>query len=283
MVLRCHRPGYRAPDETRSELLFLRALPDLPELAVPRPVATHDGELLVLIPVMGKAAQPTIHCDLLAYLDGSVYRPGNGLGRRRAQRLGVALGTLHRQAETFVPPPGFRLPAWDAEGMFTASSPFRPGPLDEIFKADDRRLFEELAMAVRDVFQQLGQKTNESGIIHADFILGNCQWQGRTVQILDFDDCGWRYFLYDLAPLLGNFADYPQGRALRRAFLEGYRTVRPLPAVHEQYLDLLIAARHATSCLWVAGCHRNGGLGPEPAEHIAYRMSEIRRILGEIL
>ena len=79
--------------------------------------------------------------------------------------------------------------------------------------------------------------------------------------------------------MLGNFKDYVHYLALLRAFLDGYRSVRRLPREQEGYLDLLIAARHATQCLWVAGLRRNGGLGPDPAEHIAYRMGEVRNYL----
>ncbi|HVX47179.1 MAG TPA: hypothetical protein VHC49_25030 [Mycobacteriales bacterium] len=77
--------------------------------------------------------------------------------------------------------------------------------------------------------------------------------------ILDFDDCGMGSYLYDLCPMLGNLAgqpgdtynpDYP---ALRDALLDGYRTVRPLPAEWERHLPVLMAARNANHCFWTAG------------------------------
>ena len=66
-------------------------------------------------------------------------------------------------------------------------------------------------------------------MIHADFILGNCHFRGHTPGVLDFDDCGWGHFLYDLAPLLGNLSDADRFLILARAFLAGYRRVRALP------------------------------------------------------
>jgi Ser/Thr protein kinase RdoA (MazF antagonist) len=67
-------------------------------------------------------------------------------------------------------------------------------------------------------------------VIHADYILGNCRFRGRTPGVLDFDDCGWGYFLYDLAPLLGNLSDSDGFPSLARAFLAGYRRAGALPA-----------------------------------------------------
>ena len=87
-----------------------------------------------------------------------------------------------------------------------------------------------------------------------------------------------------MCPLLGNFRDYPHYPALKRAFLAGYRSVRPLPKEYEAYIPLLIATRHATSALWAAGRIRHGGLAPDEAQrmlgHIAYRMGEMRACLA---
>ncbi len=106
----------------------------------------------------------------------------------------------------------------------------------------------------------------------------NCQFAHERVQVLDFDDCGFGYFLYDMCPLLGNLKTSAQYTTLLRAFLAGYRSVRPLDPAHEAHLDLLIAARHATIILWAAGMQRNGDMSPQDlAGHIAYRMQEVRR------
>jgi Ser/Thr protein kinase RdoA (MazF antagonist) len=91
-------------------------------------------------------------------------------------------------------------------------------------------------------------------------------------------------FLYDLAPLLGNLSDSARFRVLARAFLEGYRRVRALPAGAEADLPVLMAARHAASCLWAAGLARHGsGVGAsavDPGRHITVRLAEMRRCLA---
>ena len=65
------------------------------------------------------------------------------------------------------------------------------------------------------------------------------------VRIIDFDDCGFGYFLYDIAALLDRIEwreDYPR---LRTAMLEGYREQRSLSANHEALLDLFLLVRWA--------------------------------------
>jgi Ser/Thr protein kinase RdoA (MazF antagonist) len=154
--------------------------------------------------------------------------------------------------------------------------------------ADERieRLHEvarRLHARLQDVFRTLGDGRDQFGVIHADFILGNCLFHGHRVRVLDFDDCGWGYFLYDMAPLIGNLKDFDRDGSLVRAFLAGYRSVRSLPCEREQYIDLLVAVRDAAAALWAAGHVCTGDFSPDQrrsmTESIAHRMDEVQRYL----
>jgi Ser/Thr protein kinase RdoA (MazF antagonist) len=288
-ALRVHRPRFRTPAQTRSELRFLEALDE--ELRgtgtkVPRPVPARDGELVVEVGLPDRGGRTTAsrHCDLLTWVEGRVFRPSRGLGQRGVHAIGEALGRLHNFAERFQPPPGFELPRWDADAMFTEASPFRPGRLDAVMSPDDWRLFQHVAERTRATFDALDRAGAPQGIVHFDFILLNCHLvrrrRGWEVGVIDFDDLGWGYFLYDLCPLLDNLADYPHYRAMRRAFLDGYRSVRPLPHALEAHVPILMAARHAAACAWVLGVQGTSEAAPPAAEHIAIRMELIRERLA---
>jgi Ser/Thr protein kinase RdoA (MazF antagonist) len=280
LVLRVHRPEFRTVAQTRTELEFLehaRHTLRATRVTVPQPVRTRGGELVV-------ECGGSRHCDLLTWVDGRVLRPGRGLGPRGAHDLGEALGRLHAFADVFQPPDGFGLPRWDADGMFTPASPFGPGRLDEVLSPEDLRLFREVEERTRATFAALDRKGGAVGIVHFDFILLNCHLlrraDGWQVGVIDFDDLGWGYFLYDLCPLLGNLFEFPHYLTMREAFLGGYRTVRRLPRDLEVHLPVLMAARHAAACVWLLGLHRTAGRGPPLAEHIAYRMEQIRHCLA---
>ena len=279
LVLRVHRPEYRTASHVRSELQFLQALAgDLrgTPIAVPRPVARRDGDLLV---------EGARHCDLLTWIDGRELKPGRGLGPRSTFLLGEALGRLHDAVRRFERPPGFELPTWDAQTMFSAASPFRPGPVDEFLAPEAWALFRDVAERTGAVFAELGGDAEQWGIVHKDFILVNCRFRrgarGWALGVLDFDDLGWGYYLYDLAPLLGNLADFPDSYPrLRRAFLAGYRSVRPLPPRRERHLPTLMAARHAVTLTWLAAKHRRGETDLALDRHVEYRVAAMRDCLA---
>jgi Ser/Thr protein kinase RdoA (MazF antagonist) len=285
-ALRVHRPHYRRLEHIHSELTFLSAVHA--ELAasavrVPKPVTAENGALTVTVTLPGN--DTTLHCDLLTWVDGRVHRPGTGLGPKAVHQTGRTLAHLHNAAETFTPPKEFQLPTWNHRALFTEDSHYRPGPFRDMLDAADRSDFDTVADQTAQILDRLGHSPNAFGIVHHDFILLNCHPKrtphGWSIGVIDFDETGWGHYLADLGPIMGNLSDYPHFRALRTAFLDGYRSVRALPTHLEAHLPVLMAARHAAQCLWAAGLvHSNGSDELDTAEHIAYRMWEIRRCLA---
>jgi Ser/Thr protein kinase RdoA (MazF antagonist) len=279
-ALRLHRPGYRTTAQIRSELQFVQYVAEQCAedslLDVPCPIRTRNGELVV---TAGDAL-----LDLTAWVEGDVLVPGKGLTADAVSGLGRALASLHNLAARYRPPDGFELPRWDADGMFL-TSPYRPDiAIADLLEPRDLDLYQEIAERTRTIFAALD--ADARGIIHGDYILGNCYLQPAgsdwQVAVFDFDDCGWGYFLYDLCPLLGNLAGYPgtvpdnpDYPLLRDAFLAGYRTKRPLPVDLEQHLPTLMAARNANHCLLTA----RYDVSPTPVEDAAWRMRLARQCL----
>lgn len=218
----------------------------------------------------------------MTWVDGAVYRPTTGLGPAGCRALGHALGNLHTAAQTV--PLVEELPRWDAAALTSESSPLRPGPLDEIFSTSEVELLRDVEGRATEAFARLAEFEESRGLIHADFILGNCLLRRRgakwSVGVIDLDDCGMGYFAYDVATLADNLADFPGAARNIGAFLDGYRMARRLPPTVECELPVLMAARHAASCLWAAAVIRRGAPPQEYRVLIAGRIEQIRRRLA---
>jgi Ser/Thr protein kinase RdoA (MazF antagonist) len=107
-------------------------------------------------------------------------------------------------------------PHW---GAFWEHPSFTPGER-RLVLATRRRLAEQLRALSRD--------REAFGVIHADLHPGNILIDGERLAVIDFDDAAWGWYAYDIAVVLVNYQDGPDLAAFERAYLDGYRGVRPV-------------------------------------------------------
>jgi Ser/Thr protein kinase RdoA (MazF antagonist) len=122
------------------------------------------------------------------------------------------------------------------------------------------------------VMTQLGDGADQAGLIHADLHLDNALFWRGDVRVIDFDDCGFGYWLYDIAVSLWELRrrdDYGQFRA---ALINGYTQHRPLPPGGLAHLDDFIATREVAFGLWDSGSAQ-----VHPAFH-----ADLPQVLGNI-
>jgi Ser/Thr protein kinase RdoA (MazF antagonist) len=272
-ALRIHRPGYRPPQQIRSELTFVAALAERSEVVVPHPVRARSGDVVAFIEAGGEVR----YASVVTWLDGAVRRPGHGAGRATLFRIGQALGRIHRFSETFDPPDSFELPTWDIATLFDAER------LRLIESTSHRQLVDQVVLRAGDLFAELIRTPGTYGVLHHDFILLNCLHSRRQTAVIDFDDCGWGFYLQDLGGLLGNLKDYRSYRELRGWFVDGYESVRPFPSADEQDLELMIALRHCTTVLWLLERRAVGAMPVDLFErNVTYRIEEIESSIAKL-
>jgi Ser/Thr protein kinase RdoA (MazF antagonist) len=250
-LLRVHGEGYQTAATIRSECLWLKALQHEAKLVVPDPVLTPDGQFCLSIHIPG-VPTPRL-CSLLRWIPGRRYY--RQLQPHHLTQLGRLAARLHRQARHWRLPPGFVRRRWDWQGLFgphggfgvPAGEAWRQIP--EPYYTPFRRVTEQLG----EVMQALGDGPEVFGLIHSDLGRSNTVFAGGEACAIDFDDCGFGYWLYDIATTLRRWRWTPQWPVLRDAFWAGYTLVHALPAEYTAHLDTFIAGRSVSIALWAAG------------------------------
>ena len=230
-VLRVHRPNGPTTEMIRSELVWLSALRRDTDLEVPVPVPTRDGDLVAVAAVDGVPGQRT--CDVLRWLDGRFV--ARGLTPAHLRAIGVFTARLQEHGARFAPPDGFTRGAVDQVGATDV--------LVDVHSRHAGSVVEAVLDRVAQARRVLGDGPDRTGLIHADLHYENVLFQRLEMAAIDFDDCGYGPYLYDLAVTLSEVQHRPDYRSLRPALLDGYSTVRPLAAEHERLLDTFIALR----------------------------------------
>jgi Ser/Thr protein kinase RdoA (MazF antagonist) len=242
-ALRLKRPGYRKPVEIESELRWMAAL-DRAGILVPRPVPSLRGHLM---------EQVDGHLvDLLTWM------PGQTLGALLTEstdadaqalfhKLGRCTALFHAASDAWAKPVGFARVAWDAEGLLGETPLWGRFWEHPALPAEDKALFEDFrARAAQDL--RLMDSGLDHGLIHADLVRENVLVSDGRIGMLDFDDGGWGYRVFDLATTLLKFLDAPNFSRLKDALLRGYLSVR---SIDTGCLDLFLALRAVTYVGWI--------------------------------
>ena len=224
-ALRVHRAGYHTDAELRSELSWMRALLadgfDVPEL-----VPASNGELFITaahpdVPSRDRSTFCWIGGRPLGAVEGALEGEAAALALT-FRTIGTLAARLHNQAERWTPPPGFTRHAWDTDGL-VGEQPFW-GRFWELaaLTASQRSLLERARSRVRSELSRLERSPRNYGLIHADFAPENLMVDGTRIRLLDFDDAGYGWHLFEIA----TSTHWPAIFRDRRAVLEGYRTER---------------------------------------------------------
>lgn len=227
-AMRLHRPGYRTKGEILSELQWCEALADV-GFPAPRPIRTQSGGLIHTL-------RDGQFVTVIGWMSGAPIGAGDAaLGGSTDQQcalyrdIGGLLARLHNRTDTLSLPDGFTRPHWDRDGLVG------PNPLwGRYWQAGCLSTADaDLVCAARDRAGRILAEFDaqaDCGLIHADALRENVFRTDTGLALIDFDDAGHGYRLYELGSCLTQSVDEPAFHALSDALLDGYGAERPLSA-----------------------------------------------------
>ncbi|WP_137109546.1 phosphotransferase enzyme family protein [Rhodobacter sp. SY28-1] len=242
LILRLHRQGYHTKPEIASELAWLTALQDLPGLNVVRPVAGAQG-----------LVTQVDHRFVVAFapITGQELQPGDDLARWFAP-LGEITARLHLQSRQWTPPAGFTRKRWDVETILGPNPHWGDWRQAQGLEARGEALLTRATELLGAKLHAYGTGPETFGLIHADLRLANLMVDGDRLTAIDFDDCGFGWWAYDLASALSFIETDPRLPDLIAAWVEGYTRIAPLRAEDRAMIPSLIFLRRVLLTAWLA-------------------------------
>ena len=254
-VFRVHRKDYHNKAELLSEITWMKALNES-GVSTPGILPAKNGDLVKSInhPDVSGARL----CTMLEWVDGSSF---DDLGRvekgmqaeleERYFKLGCVAGKLHNQSANWQIPDGFVRHAWDKEGLL-GEHPFWGRFWEHpVVTPEQRKLMEKARIVLSGMLDQLGTGRDVYGMIHADFLPENILVTGEKLNLIDFDDSGYGYFLFEMATSLFPNINQKFFDDLTDAYVKGYRTERELLDEHLELLPAFIMLRGFTYLGWL--------------------------------
>lgn len=249
-ALRIHRPGYHSLAELESEIEWTTALRTA-GIATPAPVATVHGDWYASVPYGESGAQRYV--GMMEWIDGEsldvAARAGDVEGIHH--RVGSLMATLHAHSASWSGGPTFTRHGLDRDGL-VGDDPWwgTYWNLPEMSSAE-QQLVSTARRRMAQVFDEFGTGADRFGLIHADLLPENVLVRDGTPFVIDFDDAGFGWHLYDVATSLVSRVDGDDFDLCRDALVDGYRTVRPLPDEHLELLSVFLLARMMMQLGWM--------------------------------
>lgn len=273
-ALRVHRADYHSDQELLSELNWMQAL-NVDGVSTPAIIKTSDGQLFV------KVAHPnsteTRQCSLLAWVKGKSFddlgRVEKGVQKEleaRYYKLGLLAGKLHQQGNQWQPPQHFTRQSWNSEGLLGEQPLWGQFWLHPVLNKRQRSKLLKAKLVLQSLLKQMGQTEENYGLIHADFLPENILQENGQLKLIDFDDCGYGWYLFEMATSLFPIVDKPYFEQVTTAYVKGYRVEGKLSQSDLELLPAFMLIRALTYLGWLKS--RKGSI--KNADLIAQKIAE---------
>lgn len=247
-VLRVYRPDYQTDAAKRSELEWIEALRNAGTVATPHVRRTRAGTWLHRVNVDG-VERDTVMFEHVV---------GEELDEESTSTyaaVGSIAARLHLHVQSWQAPEDFERRVWGLEEILGSNAhwgDWRDGPgLDE----NDTALLEEAEAQVRRALVDYPLDPENSGLVHCDLRAANILADPEgELWVIDFDDSGFSWFLWDLCSSTTFIEHTPQVEDVIDAWLSGYSQVRGLTARDRGVIRDLVFLRRLHILAWM-GSH----------------------------
>ncbi|WP_101834928.1 phosphotransferase enzyme family protein [Frankia canadensis] len=267
-ALRLHRPGYHGLAEIHAELAWVTALRADGVVRTPPVVPTRAGELVAT----SRAGRHAVLFEWVAGQSPQSWAPAALPGA--FGQLGEIAARLHRHARGWARPGGFERFAWTWETMLGPAGRWGSwaAGVTAALPGDEGRaavaVLRRAAEVLRRRLAEFGTGPERFGLVHADMRLANllvspARGDGE-VCVIDFDDCGFGWYLWDLAASLSFIEHLDVAGELVEGWLAAYRRRLPLSADEVAMVPTFVLLRRLLLVAWL-GTHPHSDAVPSAA------------------
>lgn len=256
-ILRIHRENYHTHRAIECELDWLEALDADGVVTTPGVYVGRNGDPIQEGHIEGLPAPRFM--VLFHFVEGDPPDESGDM-THGFEELGQIAARCHDHVLRWQKPDDFQRLTWDAEAVFGPNATWGDWRDAPEVTGEVREVLEKVEATVRARLDAFGKAEDRFNLIHADMRLANLLEDENGTRLIDFDDCGWGWFLYDFAAAISFIEDDPRIPGLKDAWVRGYRSVRGMSPEEEAEIDTFVMLRRMALLAWI-GSHIEA---PEP-------------------
>lgn len=159
--------------------------------------------------------------------------------------IGKTMATMHQAAQHWQRPAYFERMQWDLAGTIGAGNNFYGTDYHAPDWLSPRALhqIDDAVALIQEHVTAYGQSAQHYGMIHSDLRAANLLVDGKQLTVLDFDDSGLGYYMYDIASTVALMEHRGDLAEVVHELLSGYQSVRELSEQDKQMVWTFIMLR----------------------------------------
>lgn len=274
LSLRLHRVGYHTDAEISAELAWIDALRQDDVIPTPQPLQARNGQRIQLLPSpAGFEPRRAVAFD---FVYGQTPDPDEHELTPWFAALGALTAKMHLHSQSWRRPASFSRKLWSMDAMVGQVAYWGPWRGALGLSPHDAPMIERAIAAIAAHLHPYGTGQDRFGLVHADLRLANLLVENDTLHVIDFDDCGLSWFLYDFAAAISFHEQHPAVPQWQAAWIDGYQQHRRLSREDLAVLPALIMLRRILLTAWL-GSHSEIPL----AQHLGSQYTQGTLALAE--
>ena len=246
-ILRVNRPNYHTLEELNSEVVWMDMLSAETDLILPEIIVGKNNELIKSF--QSENSGITYYCSLFSFMSGTIVK---NINKAELLKKMAGIGEITSKLHSYVINNNVNLKRfeWNYETLFGDGARWGDWREFKGLTLDNFSTIKKCLFISKNRLESFGKGTRKYGLIHSDLHLSNIITDGNILKVIDFDDCGYSWYLYDLGCSLVEYSDGLE--ELIQAWIVGYEKIKTLTIEEKAELPTFILMRRIVRLAWLS-------------------------------
>lgn len=246
-IMRINRPNYHTYEELECELKWMINLGNNTDIIMPSVIMNNNHSL---ISELDEAIEYGTNYSIFSYIEGTeLYASTKEEQLKLISIIGETAAKLHMNVINNTEVSNLSRFSWDYKDLIGANSRWGDWKTHPALENSQIQHFEQVLSIIERKLSTYEKTAEHFGLIHADLHPGNFMNTKLGIALIDFDDCGYGWFLYECGCSVMQFSEYID--ELVSAWIIGYEHIRTLSPNDKNMIWSFVILRRIVRIAWM--------------------------------